>query len=351
MGQAGKFLFGMVGGRAVELLKLDNGRLACQIITLGAAIRTLQVPDHTGRRVDVVLGYDTPDEYQKQELYFGAVVGRFANRIANGQFSLDGEQYQLTCNDRKNHLHGGANGFSQRIWSVESYTQTEAVLTLLSPDGEEGYPGNLCAQVTYRLEESGLCVHFWAESDRDTICSLSSHSYFNLDGHDAGSVLQQTIALDAPCYTPVRQDGVPTGAVLPVEGTPMDLRGPVPIGAQIEAAFDQLEWSGGYDHNFVLSGPAGQLRRAARVWAKKTGIAMQVETTLPGVHVYTANHVQPGHPGKTGSYYGPRHGICLETQYFPDGPNWPNFPSCTLRAGEVWEHTTRFLFSLEGAKG
>ncbi|MEM5780560.1 MAG: aldose epimerase family protein [Lawsonibacter sp.] len=335
------------GGEPVELLALEHGGLSCQVLTFGAAIRTLMVPDRRGRGVDVALGYDTLEEYQTRGGYFGAVVGRYANRIAGGHFFLDGRGYTLAQNDGLNHLHGGMVGFSHRVWAVEEATDRRAVLALDSPDGEEGYPGHLRVKVTYQLDGSALSIRYQAVSDRDTICNLTNHCYFNLSGHGSGPVLDQEIQLCADRYTPAKPDGLNTGAIQPVAGTPMDLRRFTSIGAHIDAPFSQLEWARGYDHNFVITGDRDALRPAARVRSPKTGIVMEVDTTMPGVQFYTANYVEEGCPGKEESRYGPRHAFCLETQYFPDSPNRPEFPSCILPAGQVFDQRTRFSFSLD----
>lgn len=332
-------------GEPVELLTLDNGCLACNILTFGATLQALSVPGRDGTRRDVVLGYDTLEAYQSHDGYLGAVVGRYANRIAGGRFSLHGKEYTLACNNGPNHLHGGTVGFSHRVWTVEALTENQAVLSLASPDGEEGYPGYLQVQVMYQLEESSLTLTYRSTSQQDTVCNLTNHAYFNLAGHDSGPVLDQEITLFAQRYTPADATSIPTGAIDPVEGTPMDLRSPTPLGAHIDDPFQQLVYARGYDHNFVIDGPAGTLRPAARAYAPSTGIAMEVFTTLPGMQLYTANFIEQGRPGKSGAAYGPRHAFCLETQFFPDSPNHPNFPSCLLPAGETRQDITRFSFS------
>ena len=331
-------------GERVELLTLNNGALSCQIITFGATLHTLCVPDREGNPVDVVLGYDTLEEYQTQDGYLGAVVGRYANRIAKGRFTLHDQTYTLAVNNGPNHIHGGIVGFSYKVWEVEELTAARAVLTLDSPDGEEGYPGHLRVKVTYQLEEDGLSIRYQAQSDKDTPCNLTNHAYFNLNGQGTGLVLDQKIAICAQAYTPTDADSIPLGLVEPVENTPMDLRTRIPIGARIGEPFVQLIQGNGYDHNYVLDGEMGQLRPAAQVYCDATGIEMQVETTLPGVQFYTANFLEEGRPGKNGAVYGPRHGFCLETQFYPDSPNQVAFPSSVLRAGEEFDHTTRFIF-------
>ena len=332
-------------GEAAELLTLNNGVLSCEIITFGAALRALSVPDREGRPVDVVLGYDSLEEYENRDGYLGAVVGRYANRIAGGRFSLNGREYTLAVNNGPNHLHGGIVGYSYRVWTVEELTGCKAVLTLESPDGEEGYPGALSLRVTYLLEGSALTLRYEALAHGDTVCNLTNHSYFNLSGQGTGPALDQLLTLNASCYTPADETSIPLGTLEEVAGTPMDFRSPTPIGQRIADDFEQLRLGNGYDHNYAVDGPMGVLRPAARASSPRTGIVMEVETTLPGVQLYTANFLEEGRPGKSGASYGPRHAFCLETQFFPDSPNQPAFPSTVLRAGERYDHTTRFVFS------
>ena len=332
-------------GEPVRELKLDNGILSAKIITFGGTLRALTVPGKAGP-VDVVLGYDALEQYEREDGYLGALVGRYSNRIARGSFTLNGKEYALAVNDGPNHLHGGAVGYSHRVWTVETADAERAVLTLDSPDGEEGYPGRLQVRVTYALEGDTLSIHYEAVSDQDTLCNLTNHSYFNLSGQGSGTVLDHEIRLFSSAYTPTDSTSIPLGAVEPVEGTPMDLRGPSPIGARIDEAFPQLEQCGGYDHNFVVDGQPGVMRPAAMVRSRSTGVVMEVETDSPGVQLYTANFLKEGRKGKHGAVYGRRHGFCLETQHYPDTPNQPAFPSAVLSAGERYDQTTRFRFSL-----
>lgn len=348
MNQPSRAPFGTTrSGEPVELLTLDNGTISCEILTFGATLCTLTVPDREGRPVDVVLGYDHLSDYETRDGYLGAVVGRYANRIAKGQFSLNGKTYSLAVNNGPNHLHGGIVGYSYRVWTVEELTPQKAVLTLESSDGEEGYPGALSLRVTYALEDRTLSLHYEALAHGDTVCNLTNHSYFNLAGQGSGPVLDQTLSLSASRYTPANETSIPYGTLEPVEGTPMDFHTPTPIGARIEDDFEQLKLGHGYDHNYVVDGPVGTLRPAARAFSSKTGIGMEAETTLPGMQLYTANFLPEGCPGKGGASYGPRHAFCLETQFFPDSPNQPAFPSTVLRAGDRYDHTTRFVFYTE----
>ncbi len=332
-------------GEEVRELTLNSGVLTVKLLTFGGAVRVLTVPGREGP-VDVVLGYDTLEEYETQGGFFGALVGRCANRIAGGRFMLNGREYALARNDGPNHLHGGNVGYSHRVWAVEEASGCRAVLTLDSPDGEEGYPGRLRVRVTYALEGSELSIRYEGVSDRDTPCNLTNHSYFNLSGQDSGTVLNQSIQLFCSHYTPADSSSIPLGRIDPVEGTPMDLRVGGPIGAHIDEPFQQLLWGHGYDHNFVVDGRPGMMRPAARAFSPVTGVVMEVETDSPGVQFYTANFVEEGHKGKGGAVYGPRHGFCLETQHFPDSPNQPAFPCAILRAGERYCQTTRLRFSV-----
>lgn len=331
-------------GQAVEAITLDNGQLSCTFLTYGATLVSLNVPDPAGKMVDVALGYDTLEAYESQDKYLGATVGRYANRIAAGRFTLDGVEYTLVVNDGDNHLHGGPTGFSTRVWQAEE-VPGGVCFTYESQDMEEGFPGALTAKVTYTLEDSALVAHYQATTDRPTVCNLTNHTYFNLNGHNSGSILDHVLVLHAAHYTPVVPGSIPTGKIEEVIGTPMDFLYPHTIGQRIERPFPQLQRCGGYDHNWVIDGPMGTLRPAARLVGDKTGIALEVETTLPGVQCYAANFLEGCPTGKGGVTYHNREGVCLETQFYPDSPNHPSFPSCVLRPGEVWDHTTVFRFS------
>lgn len=334
-------------GEPVFQIQLNNGSISAEILTFGATIRSLRVPDRDGNIVDVVLGYDTLEEYISQDGYLGATVGRFANRIAKGQFELNGRVYNLAVNNGPNHLHGGLKGFSHRVWRIADVTETSVTLSLLSPDGEEGYPGNLECCVQFKLENNALEIHYHAKTDQDTLCNLTNHAYFNLRGHSSGTVLAQSIGILAQYYTPSNTDSIPYGTIETVAGTPMNFYVPIAIGAYIREDFHQLKNALGFDHNYVLPGKIGILRPIATAYCLFNGIAMRVETTLPGVHFYTANYLPQGRRGKGGAVYGPNHGFCLETQFFPDSPNHPNFPSAVLKTGEEYRHTTVFTFSIQ----
>lgn len=345
-----RLLFGTTrDGRAVDEIILDNGTLRCSLLTCGAALRGLSVPGAAGL-VDVVLGFDSVEAYETQDKFMGVVVGRYANRIAGGRFTLEGQEYVLTCNDGKNHLHGGHGGFFSKVWRAEPCGEHGVTFSCESRDMEEGYPGQLSVSVTYRLEGGALHLFYRAVTDRTTICNLTNHAYFNLNGHDAGRAMEQLLSLYAGHYTPVGPGSIPTGEIAPVEGTPMDFRTPWVIGVRIDEAFRQLELCSGYDHNWVIDGESGTLRPAARLESRETGICMEVETTLPGIQFYAGNYMAGCPAGKGGAQYGRRDAVCLETQFFPDTLNHLNFPQCILRPGEAWEHETVFRFS-GGVKG
>jgi len=347
MAQENRRPFGvMPDGTEVELLTLRDGELSCEIVTYGGALRSLTVPGRGGEPVDVLLGFDTLEAYRGQDKFLGALIGRYANRIGDARFSLDGVEHPLRANDGKNHLHGGPEGFDKQVWTVERLTGDAAVLTLFSPDGQEGYPGDLHVRVTYTLTEDALEIGYEARCDKDTVCNLTNHAYFNLSGHQSGPVADQTIQIFAERYTPTAAGSIPTGELAPVAGTPMDLREGLPIGARVDEDFRQLKLAGGYDHNWVIDGPAGTLRPAARAFSPRTGVTLEVLTTLPGVQFYSGNYLDGCPAGKGGAPYAKRWGFCLETQYFPDSPNRPDFPSAVLRKGETYRQETVYRFGV-----
>lgn len=338
----------MPDGTAVQLYTLRGGALSCNVITFGGSLQSLRVPDRTGTPVDVLLGFDTLEPYLTHGKSLGALVGRYANRIGGARFTLNGKTYSLAANNNGvNHLHGGLVGYNKRVWTAEAATDSSLTLSLFSPDGEEGYPGDLTVRVTYTLTEEGLTIAYRAECGGDTVCNLTNHAYFNLSGHGSGPVLDQSIQLLADRYTPTDPLSIPTGEIASVEGTPMDLRQPAPIGARIGEDFPQLLQAGGYDHNWIPNGEPGTLRPIARAFSPVTGISMEVLSTLPGVQFYTGNYLKGCPAGKGGAPYDNRWGFCLETQFYPDSPNHGNFPSCVLRPGEVFDHTAAFRFSVK----
>lgn len=276
----------------------------------------------------------------------GALIGRYANRIGRSRFSLGGTEYPLRANDGKNHLHGGPLGFDKQVWTVEACAEGSLTLALASPDGQEGYPGNLQVRVTYTLTGDALTLDYQATCDRDTLCNLTNHAYFNLSGHQSGPVNGQYIRILADAYTPTDEASIPTGEISPVESTPMDLRKGERIGAHIDDPFPQLMLAGGYDHNWVLALAPRALALAAVAWSEETGIAMETLTTLPGIQFYSGNYLDDCPKGKGGVPYAKRWGFCLETQFFPNTPNRPKFPSAQLAKGEEYHQTTVYRFGL-----
>ena len=348
--EGGRRIFGhMPDGTGVEEVTLSNGHLKCSIITYGGAVRSLMVPDRNGSLVDVVLGFDTLEDYRKQDKYMGALVGRYANRIGGARFALNGVEYPLAANDGPNSLHGGMVGFDKQVWTVEELSENAVTLSLVSPDMQEGYPGTLKVWVTYALKDGELLIWYRAKCDKDTPCNLTNHSYFNLSGHDSGSVEGQYIRVMASRYTPAA-GLIPTGEIAPVNRTPMDLRRAQRIGEHIRDKFPQLTMAGGYDHNWVIDGYDDEASvPAARAWSPETGICMEVTTTQPGVQFYAGNFISGCPAGKGGAAYKDRHGFCLETQGFPDSPNKPNFPPCVLWAGSEYRNGTAYRFFIIGS--
>jgi len=301
----------------------------------------LEAPDRSGQWDNVVLGLDSLDGYLHRSPHFGAVPGRFANRIAGGRFVLDGTEYRLACNNGPNALHGGPTGFGNRIWGIEDSSDRHVTLSYISVDGEEGYPGTLHAWVTYTLDGNDLRIDYRAQTDRPTVLNLTNHSYFNLAGEGSGSVLDHLLQVDADAFLPVTATSIPTGEVRPVAGTPFDFRAPMPIGSRIRQADEQILRSLGYDHNWVLR-PGPGLRPTVRLHEPSSGRTLEVLTTEPGVHVYTANYLTGSLSGPSGRSYRQGDAICLETQHYPDSPNQPAFPSTILRPGEEFASTTVF---------
>lgn len=336
----------MPDGASVEQITLKKGPITCQIITYGGAVRTLTVPGRSGQSVDVVLGFDTLEDYLRQDKYIGALIGRYGNRIGAARFSLNGKTFTLPANDGPNHLHGGPAGFDKQVWTIEKLTGSDLTLSLTSPDGHMGYPGALTAQVTYRLTSDALELDYKAKSDADTLCNLTNHTYFNLDGHASGPVGRQVVRLPSVFYTPTDPQSIPTGEIATVAGTPLDLRAGMAMGKGWDKSFVQLRQAGGYDHNFLVPGPIGVLRPAGQAWSDKSGIAMEVLTTQSGVQFYSGNYLDGCPAGKGGAPYARRWGFCLETQTFPDSPNQPHFPSALLPRGKTYRQKTVYRFFL-----
>lgn len=339
-------------GQAVDLYVLTNAAgMRATIMTYGAIVTSLTAADRDGKMDDVVLGFDSLDGYLAGHPYFGAIVGRYGNRIGNGTFSLDGKQYRLAKNDNdKNHLHGGLKGFDKAVWQARaSLGKAGPVvrLTHTSPDGDEGYPGTLKVTVTYTLaEDNALRIEYRATTDKPTPVNLTNHSYFNLAGQGNGDILGHKMMIRADRFTPVDAGLIPTGELREVEGTPMDFRQPAVIGARIDQDDEQLRFGKGYDHNWVLTKQQGRkLSLAARVYEPTSGRVLEVLTTEPGIQFYTGNFLDGTLTGKRSVVYKHRYGFCLETQHFPDSPNKPQFPSTILRPGQQYTSRTVFRFS------
>jgi aldose 1-epimerase len=330
-------------GTAVDIFTLTDGRgLKARLMTYGATLVSLDVPDRNGKPGDIVLGYDSLDGYVKNNPYFGSTVGRYGNRIAKGRFTLDGVAYKLATNNGENHLHGGIKGYDKVVWKAEPVRGDGEVgvkFSYLSPDGEEGYPGNLNITVTYLVNgRNELKIGYEATTDKATPVNLTNHSYFNLAGE--GDVLGHELMINADAYTPVDAELIPTGEIRPLKDTPFDFTAPHTIGERIA----QVE--GGYDHNFVLRGGGGTLNLAARIIEPESGRVMEIRTTEPGLQFYSGNFLDGTISGKGGRTYQKHAGFCLETQHFPDSPNRPNFPSTILRPGQVYESQTVYKFSI-----
>lgn len=336
-------------GTAVDLYTLTNsGGMQAAITNYGGIVASLKTPDRNGNFADVVLGFDTFDGYLGEHPYFGALVGRYGNRIAKGRFTLDGKAYTLARNNGQNALHGGLRGFDKVVWQAKEISgaggPAALELTYVSKDGEEGYPGNLTAAVQYTLTDANeLRIRYTAETDKPTVHNITNHSYFNLAGEGSGNVLDHQVMLHADRFTPVDAGLIPTGKLQPVAGTPFDFTKPTTIGSRINASDEQIRRGGGYDHNFVLNGDGMKL--AAEVYEPKTGRVLQVRTTQPGLQFYTGNFLNGSVKGKGGRPYNHRFGFCMETQHFPDSPNQPSFPSTVLRPGEKFTSETVFAFS------
>jgi aldose 1-epimerase len=350
-------------GEAVSVYTLKNAHgIELRVLDYGGIIVSLKLPDRTGRLDDVVLGYDSLAGYERASPYFGAIIGRYGNRIARGRFTLDGRTYTLATNNGPNHLHGGARGFDKVVWDVAPFEGPDSVGLILrytSRDGEEGYPGTLHATVTYSLtNRNALIFDYHATTDRATPVNLTQHSYFNLAGDGRGDILGHVVTLHADQFTPVDSTLIPTGERKSVAGTPLDFRSPTPIGDRIDADDAQLRHGRGYDHNFVLNkggkggkggrgGTEGEPTLAARVYEPSSGRVMEISTTEPGLQFYTGNFLDGTLRGKQGVVYRQRYGFAMETQHFPDSPNQPGFPSTILRPGGEYRSRTVYAFSVQ----
>ena len=332
----------------VELYTLTNASgVEARIMTYGGTVVSLKVPDRQGRLADVVLGYETLEGYLKNSPYFGAIIGRYGNRIGKGTFSLNGKQYTLSKNNGENTLHGGIKGFGTVVWKAKEVKSKDGIgleLTYLSKDGEEGFPGNLLVTVVYTLtNQNELKIEYSATTDKTTVVNLTNHSYFNLVGE--GSILKHELMINASRFTPVDAGLIPTGELRSVKGTPMDFTQLAVIGTRIDQQDEQLTFGRGYDHNWVLNNATGKLALAARAYEPVSGRVMEVLTTEPGLQFYSGNFLDGSITGKGGQVYKQRSGFCLETQHFPDSPNKPGFPSTVLRPGQSYKTTTIYKFT------
>ncbi len=335
-------------GRQARLYTLasQNG-LQADITDYGGAVVSLQVPDRAGKLTDVVLGYDSLAGYEADKPYLGAIIGRFANRIAHGRFTLHGNTYTLPRNNGDNSLHGGTTGFNKRLWTAKELSGNSLELSYLSPDGEEGYPGELSAKVVYTVTgQNELRIDCSATTNKNTIVNLTNHSYFNLAGQGEGDILGHEVTIHARHFTPVNANLIPTGEIRSVQDTPLDFTKRTVIGARISADDEQLKLAGGYDHNWIPHREGDRtLVLAAEVYEPGSGRALQVLTTQPGIQFYSGNFLDGSARGKGGKVYYRRYGFCLETQHYPDSPNHPNFPSAEAQPGQQYRETTVFKFS------
>lgn len=331
-------------GEQAHLYEIRKGRLRAELTDYGAVLVSYAIADDTGKETDVVLGLDSVADYERDSACFGATIGRNANRVAGASFLLNGRWVQLEKNEGENNLHSGPNGYHRRLWKTDGVNSAgdAVVFTLNSPDGDQGFPGNLKVQVTYQLsEKDGLSIFYRAVSDEDTVCNLTNHSYFNLNGHDSGDVLDQELQIFSSQITPVGADSIPDGSRMDVSGTPFDFRVMKKIGAEISAEDVQLAFTGGYDHNYILAEKKDKVRRAAEAYSYETGICLEMDTDLPGMQFYTGNFIGE-QSGKKGAFYGPRSGFALEGQFFPNSVNEPLFPQPVLRAGETYAALIRY---------
>jgi len=334
----------LVRGGTIETIEIARGPYRAQFLNLGAALRILEVPGRDGTPANVVLGYQHVEEYRGHPRFYGAIAGRYANRIGGARFSLDGRAYQLARNDGENSLHSGPLGFDQVFWEVTAHDAHSVTFSTLSPDGTNGFPGTLHVDVTYTLDEDGLAIAFTATTDAATVINLTHHAYFNMAGEaSGGSILGQWLQIPASRFTPVDAHLIPTGALDDLTDSPLDFRTPKPIGRDIAVADAQLARGHGYDHNYVLDA-AGGVRRVATLYDPGSGRVLEVHSDQPGVQFYSGNFLAKGAPGTSGRIYANRDGLCLEPQKFPDSPNKPAFPSARLNPGERYVHQMAFRF-------
>ncbi len=340
-----------LNGKPISLWTLTNSNgLELSVTNYGAKVVSLLVPQIDGELVDVVTGYNNIEDYLNSgEIYFGAAIGRYGNRIAQGKFTLNGVEYTLAQNNAPNSLHGGPGGFHAVVWDAVQIDEQTLELSYLSKDMEEGFPGNLKVKMIYKLtNDDEFVIDYYAETDKKTLCNLTNHSYFNLSGEGSETILDHFLQINADGFLPTDETAIPTGAIEPVEETPMNFRKPLLIGSRIDENFEALKYGNGYDHNYVLNGERGKVEWAATVCSPVTKICMEVYTDQPGIQLYTGNYMDGSQIGKTGKAYLKRSAFCLEAQAFPDSPNQPAFPSVALSPGEVYRQTTVHKFGLLG---
>ena len=334
-------------GSAVDLHVLKHENIDAAIMTYGARLTSLRAPDRYGNMQDVILNYSVLDSYlADRSCYLGAIVGRYANRIASGRIPVDDRTYQAVTNDRGHVLHGGNVGFDQQVWSARPM-RSGVELTLTSPDGDQGFPGKLTVRVRYTIAANSLRIDYFCSTDQTTVVNLTNHTYFNLSGQSDSTILDDELTISADRFTPINSDLIPTGKLSRVEGTPFDFRSKAVIGDHLSGRHEQLDIAGGYDHNFVLNGAAGELKTAVRLHCPASGRTLRVFTTEPGLQFYTGHLLEDRQCGKALEGHNRHAGLCLETQHFPDSPNHPNFPSTELRPGHVGHSTTIFEFSVD----
>jgi aldose 1-epimerase len=344
-GSVTKAAFGNTSdGTAVDIYTLKAEGIEAQVTTYGARVVSIKTPDRDGKVANVVLGYSALDGYLEDKSYLGAIVGRYGNRIAFGKFSIDGQEHQVTINDGPNSLHGGKVGFDQLVWKAREIADG-VEMTLVSKDGDQGYPGTLTAHVRYTVHHGALRIDYNMSTDKPTVVNLTNHSYFNLSGDSKKTILNDVLTLPADKFTPVDSGLIPTGELAPVEGTPFDFRKATAIGSRINEDNQQLKYGLGYDLNWVLRGENGVVKTAAQVYDPVSGRVMTVTTTEPGVQFYSGNHLTGAKAGKAQEGFEKNTALCLETQHFPDSPNHPSFPSTVLRPGEARHSTTTFTFT------
>lgn len=331
-------------GLETTLYTLENQNgMRISVADYGATLVNVLVPDQEGRLTDVVLGYDNVSGYEAGDKFFGAIVGRVANRIGGASFKLNGKTYKLAANDNGNNLHSGMDFYSKRMWTVLEYGKDHIVLSLDSPDGDQGYPGKVTIRVSYTLtDDNEIKIHYHAVPEEDTLINMTNHSYFNLSGQDTGTVLNQEVWINADAYTEADAESIPTGEIVSVEGTPMDFRQKKTLGKDVDADYQALRFGGGYDHNWVLNGSGS--RKAAEMSSADTGITMEVYTDLPGMQMYCGNFLE-GDRGKGGASYEKRSAVCFETQYFPDAVHKDHFAGPVVKAGQVYDTETVYKFS------